>query len=123
MTTRLGVAALVLGIAVGLGDGVVTAAAKTQVPDDWSAESTSLVVWSSAYAMWAQPCGSTVSMMKSARWRLEKFGGQAMPRLHISPTGIGAGVIFGRGPLGLDLPRSNDLPAQTNPLLVLVDVA
>src|SRR5258708_3647877 len=105
----------------GVGDGLVTAA-KTQDPETWSAESTSLVVWSSAYAMWAQPWGSTVSMMKSARWRLERFGGQAIPRLQMSPTCMGLGVILVRAQVGLVLPRSRDWPAHRNHWLVLVQL-
>ncbi len=49
---------------------------------------------SSAYAMWAQPLLSIVSMMKSRRLRFDDGAMQKMPRLQMSPTCIGVVVIW-----------------------------
>src|SRR5436309_6057583 len=43
--------------------------------------------------MCAQPFWSSVSMMKSRRWRLELGARQKMPRLQMSPMCIGVVVI------------------------------
>src|SRR5207245_5937820 len=44
--------------------------------------------------MWAHPDGSSVSMMKSSRLRLELGARQKIPRLQMSPMCIGVVVIW-----------------------------
>src|SRR6266550_3914966 len=44
--------------------------------------------------IWAHPDGSSVSMMKSSRLRLELGARQKMPRLQMSPMCIGVVVIW-----------------------------
>src|SRR5258706_13933978 len=44
--------------------------------------------------MWAQPRASSVSMMKSRRFRFEAGATQKIPRLQMSPTCIGVVVIW-----------------------------
>src|SRR3982074_3619039 len=68
--------------------------------------------------MWAQPAGSTTSEMKSARLRLA-VGGQAMPRLQMSPMCIGATEICDVVQVGAWLAtpllsRLSDCPAHRN---------
>src|SRR5487761_378844 len=44
--------------------------------------------------MWAQPCESRSSLMKSSRLRLELGATHAIPRLQMSPMCIGVVVIW-----------------------------
>ena len=78
---------------MGAGSTTATVWAR-QLPPTWSPEDTWLAVLSSAKLMWAQPCSSRAIEMKSARWRFDARGGQAMPRLQMSPACIGALVTW-----------------------------
>jgi hypothetical protein len=83
-------------------------------PDTWFAARSLFTVLSSAYAMCANPVvGSTVSEMKSSRFRFEFGSTQKMPRLQMSPICIGvvvtAPVVHVAMPVG-DV-RSSDWPA------------
>src|SRR5260221_4540489 len=62
-------------------------------PETWFAARSLFTVLSSAYAMCANPVvGSTVSLMKSRRWRFDVGSTHKMPRLQMSPTCIGVVV-------------------------------
>ena len=62
-------------------------------PDVWLATRSMFTWLSSAYAMWAKPVvGSTVSLLKSSRFRFEFGSTQKMPRLQMSPTCVGVVV-------------------------------